>query len=374
MTREFMDAKAYLSACLGKVLEMKGQDLFLKVGTEPRTRVGASVLPLPFDPVKDEDAKAVVKALLNPPQEVLLEKNRSVDFAFSLLGAGQRFRANVFYQQASYSLVIRTLWKRIPTFEDLGIPPILKKVALEKSGIILVGGTVASGKTTTITAMIDMMNELCEKHIITIEDPVEYIHQDKKCIINQREVGQDANDFNSALRYVVRQSPDVVVIGEMRDAETFNFALSAAEVGRLVIATVHAKTVVQVFDRVLGFFPPEQRDQALNHLSFNMTCLACQKLLVGKDGRTLVPAFEILLGNYTTRQLAREKKVDKLPQAIRNAAQEGMQTFDQSLLKLWKDERISTEEALAASERPQELENTMKGIQIDGVTGKILGA
>jgi len=173
---------------------------------------------------------------------------------------------------------------------------------------------------------------------------------------------------------VVRQSPDVIVIGEMRDAETFNFALTSAEVGRLVIATVHAKSVVQIFDRVLGFFPPEQRDPTLSHLSFNITCLVCQKLLVTKDGKGLVPAFEIMTGNYTTRQLAREKKFDRLTQAMRNAANEGMQTFDMALYKLWKDGDISAEEAMAASERPQELENQMKGIQIDGQQSKILGA
>ena len=346
----------------------------MKVGSAPRTRVGHTVLPIPLAPVQDEDTKAIVKAFLNPYQMVSLEKNRSADFAFPLLGATQRFRGNAFYQQGTYSLVIRTLWKNIPSFEDLGIPPVLKKVALERSGIILIGGTVSSGKTTTITAMIDMINTHAERHIITIEDPVEYIHADKKCIINQREIGQDANDFTSALKYVVRQSPDVVVIGEMRDAETFNFALAGAEVGRLVIATLHAKSVVQIFDRVLGFFPPEQRDQTLSHFSFNITCLAVQKLLVEKDGKTLVPVFEILLGNYTTKQLVREKKFDKIPQAIRNASQEGMQTFDQALFQLWKDNRISTEEALAASERPQELENNMKGIEIDGQSGKILGA
>lgn len=369
-----MDAKAYLSSCLGRVLEMKGQDLFLKVGSVPRTRVGNSVIALPMEVVKEEDTQAIAKALLNPYQEASLEKNRSADFAFSLLGAAQRFRGNIFCQRGTYSLVIRTLWKKIPTFEELHIPPVLKKIALEKSGIILIGGTVSSGKTTTVTALIDMMNNHSERHIITIEDPVEYLHEDKKCIINQREIGQDANDFTSALRYVVRQSPDVVVIGEMRDAETFNFALAGAEVGRLVLATVHAKAVIQIFDRILGFFPADQRDQILNHLSFNITCFAVQKLLVAKDGKTLVPAFEILIGNYTIKQLVREKKIDKLPQAIRNAGQEGMQTFEQSLLKLWQDGSISTEEALSASERPQELENSMKGIHIDGLTGKILGA
>lgn len=369
-----MDARVYLTEMLQKVLAMKGQDLIIKVGTQPRTRVGTRIEALPMEPVKAEATAAIAKELLDERQEVSLTRNRSVDFAFTLWGSEQRFRANIFYQQSTLSMVIRTLWKAIPTFEDLGIPAVMKKIPLERSGIVLIGGTVASGKTTTLTAMIDMMNHSVARHIITVEDPVEYLHEDDQCIINQREVGSDSNDFASALKYVVRQSPDCVVIGEMRDAEAFNFALAAAEVGRLVLATVHAKSVVQIFDRVLGFFPPEQREQVLSHLSFNITCFACQKLLHRKDGQGLVPAFEIMIGNYTTRQLAREKKFDKMPQAMRNASNEGMQTFDQSLLQLHEQGIISQEEAMKSSERPQELENHMKGIQIDGMKGKILGA
>ncbi len=369
-----MDPKAYLSACLGKVLEMKGQDLFLKVGTIPRTRAGGRVIPVPMEAMSEELTHGLIKSLLNPVQQEWLQKSRSVDFGFSLIGSSQRFRGNVFLQQGLYSFVIRTLWKNIPTFEELHIPPILKKVAMERSGIILIAGAVSSGKSTTITAMIDMMNNNAERHIITVEDPVEYIHTDKKCIINQREIGQDANDFNSALRVVVRQSPDVVVIGEMRDADTFNFALNAAEVGRMVISTVHARTVTQIFDRVLGFFPPMERDAILSQIYPNITCFVLQKLLVRKDGNGMVPAFEILIGNYTTRQLVHEKKFDKLPQAMRNGAQEGMITLDQSILKLWEEGLISAETALAASERPQEIENAMKGIRIDGHSSKILGS
>lgn len=369
-----MDPKAFLSACLGKVLEMKGQDLFLKVGTIPRTRCSGLVQPVPgMEVVKEEDTREMARVLLNPVQAEWLLKNRSVDFAFSLISATQRFRGNIFLQQGLYSLVIRTLWKSIPTFEELHIPPVLKKVATERSGIILIAGAVSSGKSTTITAMIDMMNNNTERHIITVEDPVEYLHTDKKCIINQREIGQDANDFTSALRVVVRQSPDVVVIGEMRDADTFNFALNSAEVGRLVISTVHARSVAQIFDRVLGFFPPLEREAILNQLYSNITCFVVQKLLVGKNGG-MIPAFEILIGNYTTRQLVHERKFDKLGQAMRNASQEGMQTMDQALLKLWEEGEIGPEVALAASERPQEIENAMKGIKIDGQTSKILGS
>ncbi|MSR77986.1 MAG: PilT/PilU family type 4a pilus ATPase [Candidatus Omnitrophica bacterium] len=368
------DAKKLLTQCLTRLHEIKGQDLFLKVDTCPRIRVGRHVQSTPFSGITEEDIQAVANLVLTPAQKELLEKNRSVDLAFSLEGSRRRYRANAFYQQGQISFVIRTLWENIPSLKELQVPPILEQVALSRSGIILIAGVVASGKTTTINAIIEMMNQNMERHIITIEDPLEYLHHDNKCIINQREIGQDANDFNSALKYVVRQSPDVVVIGEMRDAETFNFALSAAEVGRLVIATVHAKTVVQIFDRVLGFFPVDQQDTILAHLYPNITCFAVQQLLVGADGASLVPAFEIMVGNYTTRQLVKERKFEKIPQTLRNSAQEGMMTMDQSIHDLWRKNLITQEVALASAERPQELGNAMKGIAIDGQTSKILGS
>ena len=281
-------------------------------------------------------------------------------------------RGEVIFQQGDISLVFRLLWKGIPSFEELRLPPVLKRVALEKSGIILIGGAVSSGKTTTVAAMLRAMNESVQKHILTIEDPVEYLHEDKQCLIQQREIGRDAESFSSALKYMGRQSPDVIVIGEMRDAESFNFALSAAEVGRLVISTVHAQSAGQVFDRVLGFFPPSEREAASRYFAANMSCIMVQKLLVAKDGKTLVPAAEVLLGNYTIKQLILDKKIDKLPQAIRNAHEEGMQTMDQSLLELWKAGLISQETAITASPSPEDLQSLMKGIRI-GQDTKILG-
>jgi len=221
--------------------------------------------------------------------------------------------------------------------------------------------------------MLRAMNESVHKHILTIEDPVEYLHKDQQCLIQQREIGEDAESFASALKHVVRQSPDVIVIGEMRDAESFNFALSAAEVGRLVVSTVHAQSAGQVFDRVLGFFEPSQRDTVLRHFAANMSCIMVQKLLEGKDGRTLMPAAEILLGNYTIKQLILDKKIEKISQAIRNAHDEGMQTMDQSILELWKAGWISPETAIGASASPEDLQALMRGIRI-GQETKILGS
>jgi pilus retraction protein PilT len=369
-----MSVQAYLSKCLTKLLEVKGQDLFLKVGTVPRARVGGTVTPLPIDAITETQVTQILDEVLNPIQKTLLEKNRSVDFAFSVPGDTGRFRGNVFYQQGVCSFVIRKLWKNLPSFEELYIPTVLQNMAVKNAGIILIGGTVATGKTTTINAMIDYMNQKVKRHIITVEDPVEYLHEDRECIVNQREIGGDANDFNSALKYVVRQSPDVIMIGEMRDADTFNFALSASEVGRLVISTVHAKSVVQIFDRVLGFFRPDQRDAVLNHLSFHVTCFVVQKLLLKKDGKSLIPTFEILVGNSIIKQLIRDRDFSKIPQALRNASQEGMCTMDQSIFKLWEEGEITMEEALGASEKPMELEKQMKGINVSGHGASILGA
>lgn len=369
-----VDIQHHLKQYLGQLLDLRGQDLFLKAGARPRVRAAGVLEVLDTEPVKEAQVKAITEYLLNPMQRDLLEKNQSVDFAFSLPGTPQRFRGNVFLQQGAYSIVIRRLWKTVPTFEELHIPAVLKKSALERSGIILLAGTVGSGKTTTVNAMIDLINQECKRHIITVEDPVEYIHEDKKSLINQREIGRDADSFSHALKYVVRQSPDVIVIGEMRDMESFMFALTASEVGRLVISTIHAKSVNQIFDRILNFFPQESRETVLNHLSFHIVCFAVERLLVTKDGKTLVPAFEVLMGNSVIRNLVREQDFEKIPQALRNGHQEGMQTMDQALFRLWKDGSISTEEALAASERPHDLEQNMKGIRIDSHTTRILGA
>lgn len=368
-----MDASSYIAECLKQVLKMKGQDLFLKIGSSPRVRVGGQVLPIPMEPVQEKHAQEMIGQFLKPIQQEMLQKNHSVDFSFSLPGTQQRFRGNIFLQQGAYSIVIRVLWKKIPTFEELRLPEVFKKVSLERSGIILIGGPVSSGKSTTITAMLDLINEKSKRHILTIEDPVEYLHTDKNCTINQREIGIDAEDFRSALKHVVRQSPDVIMIGEMRDAETFHFAVAAAEVGRLVIGTVHGRTVQQMFDRILGFFPPAERDTILGQLYPNITCFAAQRLLVHKDGQSLVPAFEVLIGNYTTRQLVHEKKFDKLDQAMRNGLQEGMLTMEQALIKLWEEGLITQETAMASAERPQEIENYMKGIRMESRSGRILG-
>jgi pilus retraction protein PilT len=354
----------------------QAQDLFLKSGEAPRVRVGAKVFSMDVETVRESHLQDILFSLLTESHKGQLKLERSVDFSFGVPEMDVRFRGNAFYQLGQLSVVFRVLWKGVPSFEELKLPPILKKVAFEKSGIILVAGMVSSGKSTTIAAMVDAINQNMQRHIITIEDPIEFLHVSKNSLVQQREIGSDAKDFNSALKYTTRQSPDVVVIGEMRDNDTMRFALNAAEVGRLVISTIHAHSVTQIFDRILGFVRREdERDTILRYFAANFTCLMVQKLLVAKDQKSLVPATEILIGNYTLRKLVMDKEFEKIHQALMNSGHEGMQTFDQSLLELFKKGSITKETAIQNARRPVEMEKQMQGIVFTSASGgKILGS
>jgi len=369
-----MATDSYLLKCLGLASELKAQDLFLKSGQIPRARVGMDVSPIEVEATDENCLLAIFKSVTSSYHEGQLKLERSVDFSFAVPEFDFRFRGNAFYQRGQLSLIIRLLWKGIPTFEQLQLPPVLKKVALDKSGIILIAGVVSSGKSTTVAAMVDSINQSLKRHIITVEDPIEFIHPDKLSLIEQREIGTDTRDFNTALKYVVRQSPDVIVIGEMRDADTLRFALNAAEVGRLVISTVHAQSVTQIFDRMAGFFKLDERDAMLRHFAMNINCLMVQKLLVAKDQKTLVPATEILIGNYTLRKLILDKEFEKIHQALMNSGHEGMQTLDQSLLELYQKDAITKETAIQNARRPVEMEKMMQGIIFTSSSGKILGS
>lgn len=366
----------YLLKCIGIAAELKAQDLFLKAGRPPRVRVGSDVFPIEVESLEEKQLETLFHSILLEHQWGQLKLERSVDFSFAVPEYDFRFRGNLFYQQGELSVVLRLLWRGIPTFDQLNLPEILRKVALEKSGIILVGGVVSSGKSTTVAAIVDSINRNRKRHIITVEDPIEFVHTDQSSLIQQREIGIDAKDFGSALKYVVRQSPDVIVIGEMRDSETLQFALNAAEVGRLVISTIHAQSVTQIFDRLLSLVRRhEERDTFLRHFAMNINCLMVQKLLVAKDQKSLVPAAEILIGNYTLRKLVLDKEFEKIHQALMNSGHEGMQTLDQSLLELYKKGLINREAAIQNSRRPVEMEKLMQGIIMTSAAGgKILGS
>jgi pilus retraction protein PilT len=367
-----MDPRKFLTDCLRELVAKEATDLHVKAGEIPRIRHQRRLVSLEAGKLDTPQISALLDGLLNDKQKQLLRDARSVDFAFTEAGVG-RFRVNAFYQKGELALVMRRVKDKVPTFTELGLPPILGRVAEEERGLVLVAGPVGSGKSTTTAAVIDTINHTRPVRIITLEDPIEYLHKDHRAFISQREIGLDTESFVQSLRYVVRQDPDVIFIGEIRDRETLHAALAAAETGRLVMSTVHGKNVLQTFERILGFFPREEHGSILVELSYNLKALISQRLLRRKDGSGLVPACEVMLMNPSAAKMMREGRLERLTQVMQNAGQEGMQTLNQALLELIQKDLISKEEGLAASDHPQSLEMNLKGIFLDEAAGGILG-
>ncbi len=367
------EEKKFLRDCLKKLLEKGGTDLHLKAGETPRIRLNRKLVALEISKPANVFLEALVNPFLNLHQKKIFEESKAVDFAIQEDGLG-RFRVNAFYQKGELAVVMRVVTDKVPNFEKLALPPVLEKIALEQRGLILIAGPVGSGKSTTIAAMIDYINHQDERRIITVEDPIEYLHRDDRSFISQREIGLDAESFLQALRYVVRQDPDVIMIGEIRDAETFHAALAASETGRLVISAVHGKSVTQGFERVLGFYPRDQHTSILTELSYNLRAVISQRLLPRQDAKGLIPACEVLIMNPSAGKVMREGKLERMNQVMQNGEQEGMQTFNRALLDLFHKDLITREEALAASDNPHSLEMNMKGIFLDESKGGILGS
>lgn len=368
---ERMDTRILLDDCLKVMVENGASDLHVKSNSVPRMRVSGKIKKMDLPEISHENVIEMGNSIMSPFHRELLPKNKGVDLAFTSETYG-RFRANIFFQRGTLSIVIRTIKSIIPSFSELHIPPVFEKICMKERGLVLVAGATSSGKSTTVATVVDYINNNRDAHIITVEDPIEYVHEDKRCVINQREIGQDSNSFVQALKFVVRQDPDIIVIGEMRDPESFRSAVAASETGHLVISTIHAKNVLQAFDRILGFFPAEQHEQILVQLSFNLQAISCQRLLRRSDGTGLIPAVEILLEDPSVSKVIREGKLDKLGQAMINGNEEGMQTFNQSLVELYNAQLISKDEALMASDNPHSLEMNMKGIFLDDTGGGIL--
>lgn len=369
-----IEPQMFLKECLDRMAEEKGTDLYLKTDSRPCYRASHQVrFFTEKEPLSSNDMSEIVKFLMKPHHEAILEDERSVDLSFVVMGHG-RLRANIFYQQGELSCVIRVAWKEIPSFEALGIPVGLRKWALAERGLIILSGAASSGKSTTANAIIDAINQTTEKHIITIEDPIEFVHAEKKCLINQREIGQDAPNFVNALRFAARQAPDVVFIGEIRDSETFVSALQAAEIGRLVVTTLHARSVLHVFERLLSFFPTDQRARILVDISYHLNVIASQRLVPRKDGHGYTAAFEVLTMTPTVADMIRQQRFDKLTQIMEGGAQDGMQTLNQSLMDLKESGFISEAEMYRASDKPHELSIKMRGISFGSEKGgKIIG-
>ncbi len=353
------------------MVEKGASDAHFKVGRPPIFRVKKELISSEYPELNGKDLEKIAYFMMKERHRREFEARNEIDFSYQLPEIG-RFRVNVFRQRGDVGIVMRLVKDNVPSFHDLGLPLVFEKLSLYDRGIVLVTGASSMGKSTTLASMIDFINHRRKSHIMTIEDPIEYLHEDDLSIINQREVGLDTESFNQALRYVIRQDPDIILIGEMRDAETFQTALSASETGHLVFSTLHASDSVQVVDRVLDFFPASQHAMIRMQLSFNLRAVSCQRLMPRLDGEGVIPAVEVLTVNPSVMKLIRQGKTERLHSLIQGFTQEGMQTFNQSLVELVKQGLITQETAMVNSSNPDALEMNLKGIYLDE-DNRILG-
>ncbi|HEX4011717.1 MAG TPA: type IV pilus twitching motility protein PilT [Solirubrobacteraceae bacterium] len=348
MTFILQQALQYLS-------DQDGSDLHVKVGSPPMARIAGELQPLPVtDSLTSRDTEQALHEMLTDPNRVQeLESEGEVDFAYAVPGLA-RFRVNAFRQRGSISIVCRRIPYGVTTIEELGLPESVRDLAEEPRGIVLVTGTTGSGKSTTLAAMVDHVNTIASRHIVTIEDPIEFLHADKRSVINQREIGTDTGSFGRALRRVLRQDPDIILIGEMRDEETVRTALSAAETGHLVLSTLHTADASETINRVIDFFPPHQHRQVRATLSSNLKGVISQRLIPATNGGR-VAALEILRATGRVRDaIIDPDQTVQLPSIIAEGGYYGMQTFDQALYAQVSAGRISRESALAAATSPQD--------------------
>lgn len=353
-----MDVKDYLK----KMLDRGASDLYLKAGTPPYFRIDNKLMPAIDKRLKSEDIEDVLKSILTDTQRKHFDITKELDAAYSLPGLG-RFRFNVYMQRSSIAITFRSVKLHIPGFDDLNLPTqIMQELSKQPRGLILITGYAGSGKSTTLASMVDYINENFEKHIITIEDPIEFLHSDKKSILSQREIGADTLSFDHALRHIVRQSPDVILIGEMRDIATMQTAIMAAETGHLVLSTLHTVDAVQTIDRIINFFPPHAQTQIRKQLSLLLKGVVSLRLVPRSDGAGRVPACEVMLSTPTVKKMLSEGKTEQLTAIIEEGRLFGMQTFNQSLTD-WLDKKvISKETALYYASNPDELALRLKDI------------
>ena len=345
-----------LEAALRRVIEIDGSDLHLKVPARPLIRHMGHLEPIPgTDELTPEDTERAVRELLNDPTKLEeFASDHEVDFSFSLPGCS-RFRVNAFRQRGVVSLVARAVPHEIRSIEQLGLPEVIGEIADEERGIILLTGTTGSGKSSTLAAMIDQINRFHARHIVTIEDPIEFLHRDKRSIINQREVGADTASFKRALRRVLRQDPDVILVGEMRDEETVSTALSAAETGHLVLSTLHTVDAPETVNRIIDFFPPHMNQQVRAMLAGTLKAVVSQRLVKTADGRGRVACCEVLRMTGRVRDMIMNpEETGKLVDVIAEGAYYGMQTFDQALLAHVQAGRVTMEEAMRAATSPHD--------------------
>jgi twitching motility protein PilT len=340
---------------LRKLTEANGSDLHVKAGSPPRVRVQGRLERLDRAPLTAQETEALGQSTVPDARRERFNERGEVDFAYSVPGVG-RFRANVFRQRGSCSMVLRHLRVGGPSVEEIGLPPIVRRLADEPRGLVLVTGPTGSGKTTTLAAMIEHINQTKPLHIVTVEDPIEVLHPDQEAAVNQREVGQDTDTFLTAIRATMRQDPDVILIGEMRDAKTVRAALQAAETGHLVLSTLHTVNATETVNRIVDFFPAEQHHQIRVSLSGTLRGIVCERLVPSKDGGR-APAVEVLVNTgRIAERILDASATSEIPEVIAEGSYYGMQTFDQALLALVRDEVVSLEDALAVASEPHDFQ------------------
>ena len=354
------------AAVLNKMAEVKASDVHLTPGFPPAMRMRGRIAPVDgFPKLTPQDTREVVYALLNDSQRKQFENALQLDFAYAIPGVG-RYRVNCFFQRGAISAAFRLIPHEIQTLDQLGLPAVLEDFCRKPRGFVLMTGPTGSGKSTSLAAMIDLINSEREEHILTIEDPIEFLHSHKKCIVNQREIGSDATDFAAALKSALREDPDVILVGEMRDLETISTALTAAETGHLVFATLHTQSTSQTVDRIIDVFPPHQQQQVRMQLSIALQGIVTQQLLPTADGSTRVVGAEVMVPTPAIRNLIREGKTHQMYSALQTSGSVGMQTMDAHLAQLVRMGKITRSLAQQRASVPEELTRLLGGAGDNG--------
>jgi twitching motility protein PilT len=349
-----------------EVIDRRASDLHLAAGAPPTVRIRGRLVPMDGFPVlTPNDTREIVYSILSEGQRQKFENNWQLDFAYQIPGRG-RFRVNAYFQRSAVGAAFRLIPFDVVPLETLGLPPVVAEFANKPRGLVLVTGPTGSGKSTTLASLIDVINESREEHIMTVEDPIEFLHHHKKCIVNQRELGSDAVSFGEALKAALRQDPDVILVGEMRDLETIGTALTAAETGHLVFATLHTQDTPQTIDRIIDVFPPEQQGQVRAQLSVALQGIMTQTLLPTADGAGRVVAAEVLVPTPAVRNLIREAKTHQIYSVLQTGAAHGMQTMDSALAQLVRAGKVNRQLAESRAHAPEELRRLLAGMGAGG--------
>ncbi|HQS01855.1 MAG: type IV pili twitching motility protein PilT [Halothiobacillus sp. 24-54-40] len=352
-------AANYVQGLLRKAVDLDASDLFVTVGAPPSAKINGEIVHLSETPLSVNHTQMLVRSIMNDKQVASFEETREANFAISLPGIA-RFRVNAFMQRGSVGMVLRMIRSDVPNFAELLLPKILEDISMTKRGLVIFVGATSSGKSTSLAAMLDFRNEHSKGHIVTIEDPIEYVHRHKGCLVTQREVGVDTESFESALKNTLRQAPDVILIGEIRDRDTMDHAVAFAETGHLCLATLHANNTNQALDRIINFFPEERRHQLLMDLSLNLKSVISQRLLRKEDGVGRVPAVEVLINTPLIGDLIFKGDVHEIKEVMKRSREHGMQTFDQALLDLYDQGQVSYPEALRNADSQNDLRLSIK--------------